>query len=346
MNEQEAFKYEKYYKDKPHVVILGAGASVATILKGDKNGRKISAMDGFLKNLGMSDIIENLNLKTKSQNLEDIYSELSEDDKYKDIRNELDDRIRTDFNKFEISNYPTIYDMLLLSLRKKDLVATFNWDPLLLQAYQRVVKITDNLPQLAFLHGNVLVGYCEKDKRGGLLTDNCQICQKKFIPSRLLYPVKKKNYNQDTYTYSQWKTLKSYLKNAYQVTIFGYSAPKTDIEAIDMLKEAWGNIDDRSMEEFEFIDIAKENHLIKTWKDFVHTHHYTYSNNFFDSTLAKFPRRTIESLFDRTQNCLWLSSENPFKENMSFIELTQIVNKLILEEENNKNKFITLKNGI
>lgn len=346
MNEQEAFEYEKYYKNRPHVVILGAGASVATILKGDKNGRKISAMDGFLKNLGMSDIIENLNLKTKSQNLEDIYSELSEDDKYINIRNDLDDRIRTDFNKFEIPSHPTIYDMLLLSLRKKDLVATFNWDPLLLQAYQRVVKITDDLPQLGFLHGNVLVGYCEKDKIAGLLTNNCQKCHKKFTPSRLLYPVKQKNYNQDSYTFSHWETLKYYLKDAYQVTIFGYSAPKTDIEAIDMLKEAWGNINDRSMEEFEFIDIAEEDCLIETWEDFVHTHHYTYSNSFFDSTLARFPRRTIEALFDRTQNCFWLSPENPFKENMSFIELEQIVNRLIMEEKNNKNKFITLKNGI
>ena len=31
---------------------------------------------------------------------------------------------------------------------------------------------------------------------------------------------------------------------------------------------------------------------------------------------------------------------------MSFIELEQIVNRLIMEEKNNKNKFITLKNGI
>ncbi|MHA1748548.1 MAG: hypothetical protein ACTSXN_02865 [Promethearchaeota archaeon] len=29
---------------------------------------------------------------------------------------------------------PTIYDYLILSLRKKDVIATFNWDPLLVQA--------------------------------------------------------------------------------------------------------------------------------------------------------------------------------------------------------------------
>lgn len=35
---------------------------------------------------------------------------------------------------------PTIYDYLLLSLRKKDVVATINWDPLLVQALEGSLK--------------------------------------------------------------------------------------------------------------------------------------------------------------------------------------------------------------
>ena len=38
MNRYDAF--EKSYKERPHVVIIGAGASVAAIPNGDKNGLK------------------------------------------------------------------------------------------------------------------------------------------------------------------------------------------------------------------------------------------------------------------------------------------------------------------
>ena len=97
MNRYDAF--EKSYKERPHVVIIGAGASVAAIPNGDKNGLKTSVMDGFLKKLGMEETIKNLNLDTKSENLEDIYSELFEKDEYADIRNKLDEEIRKYFSK-------------------------------------------------------------------------------------------------------------------------------------------------------------------------------------------------------------------------------------------------------
>lgn len=37
--------FEELMKKRPHVVILGAGASCAAIPNGDKNGKKISAMN-------------------------------------------------------------------------------------------------------------------------------------------------------------------------------------------------------------------------------------------------------------------------------------------------------------
>lgn len=121
-------------------------------------------MDGFLEALEMTEIVEGIGLGTKSKNLEDIYSELHDRNDCEDVRLLLDARIREYFLALEIPDRPTIYDMLLLALRKKDLVATFNWDPLLLQAYQRAARITKDLPELAFLHGNVMVGYCREHK--------------------------------------------------------------------------------------------------------------------------------------------------------------------------------------
>ncbi|MFW5406961.1 hypothetical protein [Pectobacterium carotovorum] len=338
------FEYEKAYKSRPHLVLLGAGASMAAIPQGDKNGLKTSVMDGFLEKLGMDSIIAGLDLKTKSKNLEDIYSEIAENQKFAMIREMLDTKIREYFSSFEIPDTPTVYDFLLLSLRKKDLVATFNWDPLLLQAYQRVSNITNELPELAFLHGNVLVGYCEKHKFGGNIKNSCPVCRENLTPSRLLYPINKKDYNADSYTLDNWKAVRNNLHKAYLVTIFGYSAPKTDIEAIDILKNAWGDTNERNMEDFEFIDIRDEDDLIDTWSDFVHTHHYSYTTSFFSSSLARFPRRSIEELFDRTQNCIWTSPTNPFKPDMTFDQLREVVTILVDEEAEKQDSFITLPN--
>lgn len=110
-----------------------------------------------------------------------------------------------------------------------------------------------------------------------------------------MYPVEKKDYNSEEYIKGQWDSLQWNLKDADCVTVYGYSAPKSDIEAIELLQNAWGNVNERSMEQFEFIDIQEEQTVLNTWKTFVHSHHYFYSNNYFDSSLARHPRRTVES---------------------------------------------------
>ncbi len=51
-------EYEYYMKKRPYVVILGAGASCAAIPDGDKYGRKISAMSGFIEKLGFWGILK------------------------------------------------------------------------------------------------------------------------------------------------------------------------------------------------------------------------------------------------------------------------------------------------
>lgn len=63
-------------KNRPHVVILGAGASCAALPNGDKNGKKITGMNGFIDNFGLSLLLEQAHVRTDSGNLEDIYMEL------------------------------------------------------------------------------------------------------------------------------------------------------------------------------------------------------------------------------------------------------------------------------
>ncbi len=135
---------------------------------------------------------------------------------------------------------PTLYDHLILSLRDKDVIATFNWDPFLIQAYRRNHKTVKSLPKIVFLHGNVLSGYCRRDNIHGTKNGRCAKCGQPYTPSQLLYPIKTKDYNSDPEISSQWEFLKDVLKHALVVTIFGYGAPASDAAAIDILSQAWG----------------------------------------------------------------------------------------------------------
>ncbi|RSD27872.1 hypothetical protein EJA10_07520 [Mesobacillus subterraneus] len=322
-------------KQRPHVVLLGAGASVAAIPNGDKNSKKTSVMAGFIEKLGMSDAVQKVNLNTQSDNLEDIYSELNSRPECHAITKELEKRIYNYFYDFEIPTNPTVYDFLLLSLTKKDLIATFNWDPLLLQAYNRVSKLTDNLPKLSFLHGNVYVGICEEDKRAGNIRNNCPVCGNPFTPTKLLYPVKDKNYTEDIFIRDNWNLTQFYLKKAYMFTIFGYSAPKTDVSAIKLLKDAWGSNAERELEEVEVIDIRPEEELRETWDEFIFSHHYSVHSSFFDSSLGKFPRRSCEATFDRLMNVRWLDGSKGFNLEMTFEDIERYIKDLLTDEEKN-----------
>ena len=66
--------------------------------------------------------------------------------------------------------------------------------------------------------------------------------------------------------------------------------------------------------------------------------------NFFDSTLARCPRRTCEATFDRLMNCIWLDGSKGFKESMSFGDIENYICNLIEEEENAKGKNKVLSN--
>jgi len=334
--EQSYIDYELYMKRRPHVVILGAGASCAAILNGDKNGKRISAMSGFIEKLGLSDVISKVDIHTESDNLEDIYMELDErskdEESCQEVKEELEKLIWNYMSDYELPDNPTIYDFLVMSLTDKDLIVTFNWDPLLVQAIGRAMRYTKNIPQVAFLHGNVAVGFCEDDSIMGNVGMMCK-CGKPLRPMKLLFPIKKKDYNSDVSISKSWKSLSNALEKAYMVTIFGYSAPKSDAEAVSMMKKAWGSLSDRKMEEIELIDIREEQEVIDSWNHFIHTHHYSYHTSFFDSTLARCPRRTCEATFDRLMNCIWLDGSKVFKENMDFSDIDKLTFELIDEEE-------------
>ena len=52
------------------------------------------------------------------------------------------------------------------------------------------------------------------------------------------------------------------------------------------------------MEQFEIIDISDEQIVRQNWDNFIHSHHYDYATNYFESSLAYNPRRTSERFFE------------------------------------------------
>ena len=209
-----------FWKVSSHTFLLGAGASRAAFPNGDKYGRKLPLMNDFVKILGLENFLDDNSIDFPNQNIEEIYSNLYTENPNSFVIEELNDRIINYFSSLKIPDEVTLYDELLLSLQKKDAIFSFNWDPLLLQAFSRNYMLGE-LPEIHFLHGNVLVGVCEKDQRVGYLNNRCSICNEKFSPSKILFPIKNKDYNKDPFIESEWKSLSIYLDNSFIFSIFG-----------------------------------------------------------------------------------------------------------------------------
>lgn len=150
------------YSGGGHVVILGAGASIAsTIRNGEVNGKRLPSMDNFIETLGLEDLFEKVPLKLRDSNFEKLYGNLHRDIPDSEIIRTIEVRIQSYFGDMKLPEEPTIYDYMVLALRGKDLIATFNWDPFLYQAWVRNRALTKDLPRLAFLHGNLCTAYPE-----------------------------------------------------------------------------------------------------------------------------------------------------------------------------------------
>lgn len=312
--------------ERPHLVILGAGASRAAFPTGDRNGNKLPVMNELVEIVGLESVLRGI--PYKGRNFEEIHAELVA--KHPAAAGAAETLIADYFAGLRLPDEPTMYDHLILSLRAKDCIATFNWDPFLFNAAARNFQFATP-PNLLFLHGNVAIGFCLKDKRKGPAGAPCPACDKPFQSSRLLYPVTHKNYSSDPYISAEWDAVRDFLKSAYVVTVFGYSAPTSDKEAVDLLQAAWGKAADRKFEQFEMIDIKSDEELRRTWDTFVHTHHYETTTDFYESMLPRFPRRTCEALWKQTMEVKFLEPAS-FPRTAGFPGLYSWLKPLVDEE--------------
>jgi len=323
-------RMDKNVVNSSHIVLLGAGASVAVCPKGDKNGQKLPLMDNFVEVLALQDILDGIDISYRGQNFEAVYDELISNRKYRLIAKEIEKRIYSYFSKIQIPDEPTLYDYLILSLREKDIIASFNWDPLLLQAYRRNIQIR-RLPEIVFLHGNVGMGTCWDDKTIGYINTLCEKCRKPLSPVKLLYPVRHKDYSSDLLIKDQWNRLRNYLRKGYWLTIFGYSAPVSDIDAKALMLEVWENNPTRELAQVEIIDIKPEKELRKSWDEFIVREHFGICNSFFDSYLWMYPRRSCEALAGATL-LLKPWKQNQFPKVTTLRELHEWIQPLLEDE--------------
>ena len=317
----------------PHVVILGAGASRAALPGGDANGKQLPVMADLIDCLELRSAIEAAGF-SKDADFESIYDELATSGRDPSLKSEIESRLQSYFEALDVPDTPTLYDYLLLSLRENDYIATFNWDPFLAKAYMRN-RLIANLPTLLFLHGNVQIGICPSDRIMGFRGDTCPKCGASLQPSRLLYPVKQKDYNIDPLIADQWRKLDAALKNGYMLTIFGYSAPVTDVEAVDLLLRGWGTNPTFELAQVQIVDIRAEEDLKNTWKRFLCRAHYGISADIWRTRLFRYPRRSCESLAMATlQNDPW--RDNPFPKLKSLSQLHAWIAPLVAEGKNGR----------
>jgi len=318
-------------KRMPHLILLGAGASLASFPNGDKNGIKLPLMNSLVEKLDLYNFIP-----TKFENLiadfEKLYSKIANDQTLYSIKNIIDKKVYEYFYYMEIPDKPTLYDYLVLSLREKDLIATFNWDPLLLKTIRRHSKI-NNLPHVTFLHGNVAVGICPKCNIKGYKYNNvCHYCYREYDKMNLLYPIENKDYSSDKSIREEWDCLKHYFKYSLFVTIFGYSAPVSDIDAKKLMLDA--SIENKSREfyELEIIDVKSEEEIEEIWGDFIYSHHYSVLKNLKESYLWHHPRRSTDAFFDAyLMNSPW--DDNPFPDFNDIYDMHQWIEPLLKEEK-------------
>lgn len=315
----------------PHVVILGAGASLAALPGGDASGRELPLMRNVVEVVGLEPLLRMHGIAGGFEDFELLYDKLATDLTRLALLGEIESRVRGYFAGMQLPKEVTLYDLVLLSLREKDVVATFNWDPFLAQAYRRNIAIRC-LPSILFLHGNVEVGVCQQHRRKGFIHQCCSECGRQFEPSRLLFPVGQKDYTNDPFIKNEWDQLQDHLERAYIVTIFGYSAPVTDIEARSLLLKSWRENATQELAEVEVVDIRRREELEANWADFFVRRRYAIFPDICRSLSFQYVRRSCDAFaMANLQQAPW--RENPFPKSPELSVIHNWLAPLLQEEE-------------
>ena len=294
-------------------------------------------MNNLVEVIGLESLFEEYGLKYEGENFEATYDALVFSGEYPDLVNEIELAVENYFSEMELPDEATLYDYLILGLRGKDIIATFNWDPFLAQAFQRNMNVIgyEQMPQMVFLHGNVAIGICYSCKTKGWRFNGCDKCGNQLQPSKLLYPVSQKNYSEDEFISSEWENLQNHIKHAYFITVFGYSAPVTDAEARKLMLNVWAENTTRDLAQIDLVDIKQREEVKDSWQDFIVRENYAIQADFFNAYLSIHPRRSCDALAMATlQQRPW--TDNNFPKGLSLEQLQEWVRPLVDEEKDGR----------
>ncbi len=276
-----------------HLVILGAGSTIATIPSGDKNGQKSYTLANLLEDKTFTSFVENVQAKNLSTNdVEELCKQLYKEDR--PLYDEFESLVRKKYASLELPNEFTILDRLVLSLTPDDAIVSFNWDDLVIQAYQRMSDYVpeEMLPILAFPHGNAQAVYNNKH-----YTSKRIITSSSWYDSPLNMPVDETDYHSNAFIKSQWHILDFFIHNAQMITFFGYRGPSSDEQDLQHLDELFAK--NEICDKIEIIDKGMESvmEVAKRLERFKMQSNWLYPcADFWHSTIAKHPRRTLSVL--------------------------------------------------
>ena len=98
-----------------------------------------------------------------------------------------------------------------------------------------------------------------------------------------------------------------------------------------MLK-VWKKNKTRELAQIEIVDIKTKEELVRTWDDFIYSHHYGVSDSIFNSYLFRYPRRSCDAFAETNlMNRPW--KDNHFPKLDSITELHEWIRPLLDEEE-------------
>lgn len=149
-----------------------------------------------------------------------------------------------------------------------------------------------------FFTWNVEFYICREHKMSGFNDHFCKICNHKLEPSQLLYPVGNKDYSSDIAIKSQWNLFSNMVTEASILTIFGYSAPTTDLAAKTALLESWEKLGVKHTGLVEVIDIQAREQIEQKWSEFYFKdYNFGYYNKLGDSYLFQYIRQSGYALY-------------------------------------------------
>ena len=114
-------------------ILLGARASRTSFPDGARSLRQIPVMHELVDTLALRTLIERV-VRFQNEDFELIYSRLAADSQHDATKREIG-KVGAYFSSLNLPEEATIYNRILLSLRKGDAVFTFDWDTFLFDAY-------------------------------------------------------------------------------------------------------------------------------------------------------------------------------------------------------------------